>query len=290
MTIFSRIPALPESHAHGSTLPQSSQSPRQTRLPDQITLQHGPLPELGAFFLAADRAARSRGVYLSLSTDFELLREVNRMNLKHWYGLPPTFDSHYSGINASRGFWLIGRNAEGEIISTQAAHYFDLRDSNLAEAIQSLKLFYADPATMRHEGETCTITAPSAARISGGVVYSGCTWIHPDFRRRHLAVILPRISRALSYTYWNTDYTISFVSTKLVEMGVAAAYGYNRVEPQMDWYNSPVGPHYQGTLVWMPQAEMLSDMRQFDTLLEAAEEREAKPATEAAAAAPSRAA
>src|SRR5690606_41242139 len=73
------------------------------RLPDQITLRHGPRERLGRFFLAADKAARDRGVILSLSTDFELLREVNRMNLKHWYGLPPTFDSHYSGIDGSKG-------------------------------------------------------------------------------------------------------------------------------------------------------------------------------------------
>lgn len=257
---------------------------RTQRLPDQITLRHGPREQLGRFFLEADKAARDRGVFLSLSTDFELLREVNRMNLKHWYGLPPTFDSHYSGIDASKGFWLIGRNAEGEIISTQAAHCFDLRDSNLAEAISSLRLFYADPETMRHDGERCAITAPSAAEISGHVVYSGCTWIHPEYRRRHLAVILPRISRALAYTKWDTDFTISFVSTKLVEMGVAAAYGYRRVEPAMDWYNSPVGEHYQGTLVWMPRDEMLADMAQFAALVDEAEAKVvAKAAAKAAA-------
>jgi hypothetical protein len=247
---------------------------KSRRLLDQITLNHGPREKLGHFFLAADKAARDRGITLTLSTDFELLREVNKMNLKHWYGLPPTFDCHYSGIDASKGFWLIGRNSDGEIISTQAAHMFDLSDSNLGEAIESLKLFYADPTKMRHDGESCTISAPSAARINGRVVYSGCTWIHPDYRRRHMAVILPRISRALAYTKWDADYTISFVSTKLVEMGVAAAYGYRRVEPAMDWYNSPVGPHYQGTLVWMPQAEMLADMARFEALLEEAEEKQ----------------
>ena len=252
-------------------MPRLKQQAQIRRLPDQITINHGPREQLGRFFLAADKAARDRGVTLSLSTDFELLREVNKMNLKHWYGLPPTFDSHYSGIDASKGFWLIGRNEQDEIISTQAAHCFNLGDSSLAEAISSLRLFYADPETMRHDGEVCTITSPSAADICGNVVYSGCTWIHPDYRRRHLAVILPRISRALAYTRWNTDYTISFVSTKLVEMGVAAAYGYNRIEPVMDWFNSPVGPHYQGTLVWMPKDELLTDLARFDGLVAEAE-------------------
>lgn len=277
MTIHSRpMPAIQQASAANTIS-------RLPRLPDQITLQHGPLAELGAFFLKADKAARDRGIYLSLSTDFELLREVNKMNLKHWYGLPPTFDSHYSGIDATCGFWLIGRNADGEIISTQAAHCFDLANSNLEAAIRSLRLFYADPQGMRHPDEHCDISSPSAGSIRGRVVYSGCTWIHPDYRRRHLALILPRISRALAYTYWDADYTISFVSNKLVEMGVAAAYGYKNVEPAMDWYNSPVGPHYQGTLVWMPRNEMLHDLSRFETLLMEAEDKK-RPAGDAAAA------
>lgn len=255
MTVFSRnfTPAMP--HAQG--MPD--------RLPDQITLQHGPLPELGAFFLAADKAARDRGVRLSLSTDFELLREVNKMNLKHWHGLAPAFDASYGGINAQCGYWLIGRNAENEIVSTQAAHFYQMGEESLADYLTSLRLFYPDPERQKNPGESCSVTSPSAAMIRGRVVFSGSTWIRPDYRGRDLPKILPRISRALALTNWNTDFTISLVTQALVDKGVAHAYGYTRVEPGVEWLGSSVSPRYLGALVWMPRSELLEDIAGFET-------------------------
>ncbi|WP_370156184.1 hypothetical protein [Ferrovibrio sp.] len=235
---------------------------RSQRLPDQLILNHGPREQLGRFFLEADKAARDRGVFLTLSTDFELLREVNKMNLKHWHGLAPSFDPAY-GIDASCGYWLIGRNADGEIISTQAAHFYDMGKETLADYLTSLRLFYKDPDAQKRPGETCSVTSPSATAIHGRVVFSGSTWIHPDYRGRSLPKILPRISRALAMTRWGTDFTISLVSMALVEKGVAAAYGYDRIEPGIEWLGSAVSPRYLGALVWMPQAELLADLGRF---------------------------
>jgi hypothetical protein len=253
MTIFSRnfTPAMP--HASGTP----------DRLPDQITLQHGPLRELGTFFLAADRAARDRGVQLSLSTDFELLREVNKMNLKHWHGLAPAFDASYGGIDAQCGYWLIGRNDEGEIVSTQAAHFYAMGEETLADYLTSLRLFYPDPERQKNPGESCSVQSPSASLIKGRVVFSGSTWIRPDYRGRDLPKILPRISRALALTNWNTDFTISLVTQALVDKGVAKAYGYSRVEPGVEWLGSSVSPRYLGALVWMPRSELLDDIAGF---------------------------
>lgn len=240
---------------------------RTQRLPDQITLRHGPREQLGRFFLEADKAARDRGVFLSLSTDFELLREVNRMNLKHWHGLAPSFDSAY-GIDASCGYWLIGRDADGNIITTQAAHYYEMGTETLADYLTSLRLFYKTPDTHKRPGESCSVTSPSAATITGRVVFSGSTWIHPDYRGRSLPKILPRISRALALTRWDTDFTISLVSMALVEKGVAAAYGYDRIEPGVEWLGSAVSERYLGALVWMSRAELLADLGRFGESLE----------------------
>lgn len=242
------------------------------RLPDQITLKHGPLSELGAFFLAADKAARDRGVRLSLSTDFELLREVNKMNLKHWHGLAPAFDASYGGINADCGYWLIGRNAENEIVSTQAAHFYQMGDETLADYLTSLRLFYPDPERQKNACESCSVASPSASLIKGRVVFSGSTWIRPDYRGRDLPKILPRISRALALTNWNTDFTISLVTQTLVDKGVAKAYGYSRVEPGVEWLGSSVSPRYLGALVWMPRSELLEDIARFESDIAVSEE------------------
>src|SRR5690606_12107631 len=128
-----------------------------------------------------------------------------------------------------------GTAADGTIVSTQAAKFYDLNGSSLAESVASFRFFYADPDTTCEPGEICRLTAPSASRINGPVVFSGSTWIHPDYRKLGLPAILPRISRALALTRWNTSYTISFVKFVLVEKGVAQAYGYNNIEPALEW-------------------------------------------------------
>ena len=202
---------------------------------------------------------------LSLSTDFELLREVNKMNLKHWHGLAPSFDSAYGGINADCGYWLIGRNATGEIVTTQAAHFYNMGEETLRDYLTTLRLFYPNPEGQKREGESCSVHSPSARAIKGRVVFSGSTWIHPDYRGRDLPQILPRISRALALSRWNTDFTISLVTMALVEKGVAAAYGYKNVEPGVEWLGSAVSPCYLGALVWMPRADLLSDIAAFNS-------------------------
>ncbi|MCW0233061.1 MAG: hypothetical protein OJJ21_05630 [Ferrovibrio sp.] len=237
------------------------------RLPDQITLQHGPRPELGQFFLTADKAARDRGVTLSLNADFDYLRIVNNANKDSWDSLAPSFNNAFNAIDERNGFCIIGRNEAGDVVSTQAARVYDLTGSSLADCVSSFRFFYADPDKMCEAGETCSFTSPSAAKLSGRIVFSGSTWIHPDYRKRGLPAILPRISRALALTKWNTDYTISFVKFILVEKGVAKAYGYSNVEPALEWRAPDGRMRYQGALIWMNRGELLADMQRFPALI-----------------------
>jgi hypothetical protein len=237
------------------------------RLPDQITLQHGPRAALGQFFLTADKAARERGVSLSLNADFEYLRSINNANKDSWDSLAPSFNTAYNTLDDHNGFCIIGRNEAGDVVSTQAARVYDLTGSTLADCVSSFRFFYSDPATMCDAGETCSFTAPSAARLTGRIVFSGSTWIHPDYRKRGLPAILPRISRALALTRWDTDYTISFVKYILVEKGVARAYGYRNVERALEWRAPDGRMRYQGALIWMDRQELLADMQRFPAII-----------------------
>lgn len=231
-------------------------------LPDQVALPHDPQGFLGHFLRVADQAARDRGIHLRFCTDFDLLRQVNQLNLASWHGLAPSFDPAKGGINGQNGFWLMGHDADGAIVATQAARRFDLGAETLADYLESLRLFYPDPARQSQPGERCE--APAAARlISGRAVFSGSTWIHPHYRRRALPRILPRLSRSLALARWNTDVTFSMVSTALVAKGVAAAYGYDRIHPGIRWLDGAVATLYEGALVWMPRDELLQDLRRF---------------------------
>src|ERR1700681_4964478 len=232
------------------------------RLPDQITVDHGPTDLLARFFLAADRAARERGVYLTLRHDLEGLVALNERQRKHWYRISPLFDPAFSALSPRNSYWIEGRNAAGETVAAQAGRVFFWPDTTLKDEIESLRIFYADPARMAVPGETIAMTAPSAAEISGGVVYSGSGWYRPDFRGRALSAILPRISRAYALTRWNTETTVSFVEQSLIDKGVVARYGYRRIEHALDWRASLKGD-ITLALIWMPRAELEDDLGAF---------------------------
>jgi len=229
------------------------------RLPDQVTLVHGPHQTIGRFILLADAAARRRGVYLSLEDDFDALLELNEANRRDWHPLAPTFDPRY-GAHAGNGFWICGRNEDGEPVLTQVVRYFDMHETTLAAELESLRVFYADPQRQSGAAEVCAASAPTARKITGSVVYSGGTWFRPDHRGHGLASIVPRLGRSIALSRWNTDHAFSLVLRKLVEKGIARRYGFRCVEYAIDWRNSAAGEHLEFALVSIAKDDFLFDL------------------------------
>jgi hypothetical protein len=231
-------------------------------LADQIAIRHGPRALLAEFFRAADIAARERGVHLTLRHDFGALVEVNERERRHWYRISPLFDPAFSAVSPENSFWIEGRNDAGETVATQACRGFQWTGTTLKDEIESLRIFYAEPARMAVPGETCVVTAPSSDRITGRVAYSGSGWYRPDFRGRQLSAILPRISRAYALARWSTDITVSFVEDVLIEKGVVARYGYRHIEHGITWRASLKGD-ITLAILWMPRQELVDDLRAF---------------------------
>src|SRR5580692_1491939 len=112
------------------------------RLPEQIVIQHGPRETLGTYFLALDRAVRERGIYLSLQSNFTLLKALNGQHQASWGPFNPLFDPDCSGITADNAFWILGTDASGDVVLTQAARHYDWSHTSLAAELVSLRLFF----------------------------------------------------------------------------------------------------------------------------------------------------
>jgi hypothetical protein len=245
---------------HAQAYPAPAQG--RLRLPDQITVEYGPIERLGRYFLQLDKAAAARGLSLSLHSDFAALARVNAANRQSWSALTPLFDHRWGGIGPENGFWIAGHDAKGEIVATQAARLYPWLDRTLESELTSLRLFYAEPMRQKQPQERCLVTAPCARTIRGRVVFSGSTWVRPDYRGRGLASILPRISRAYAFTRWYSDITMSMVRRNLVEGGLVGRYGYSRVEYSVNWLGSAKGD-LELAVVWMDRAELLNDIERF---------------------------
>ena len=227
---------------------------------DQIQVRHGPAGLLGRFFLRAEQAARDLGVYLQFHTDMESLVAAYP-NVVPGRKLPvlPIFDPEHSDLSAETGFWISGHDESGMIVATQAARLFDLTDTTVTQELASMRMFFRAPEPHLAAGTRCLMACPPADTITGRVVYSGCAIYHPKVRGSGLSGILPRISRALAYTKWNSDYTISLVETVLVTKNVHVSYGYKHHSPSILLRGTNRGD-VDFELVWMPADEMLEDL------------------------------
>ncbi len=233
---------------------------RHRRLLDQITLLHGPQDLLGRFFLVADAAGKDQGVKLRLRADFEGLVALNQQHRASWTPMSPIFDPEQSNLRIDSAFWLEAYDDSGATVATHAARLFDWPETTAVDEIRALRVFYEDPAPHIAAGESVEFDGSAVSHIKGRTVYGGALWVRPDYRRRGLTTILPRISRAYAFTRWGTDFHWSFVEPKTHTFGVPHASGPFHVEQGM-----PITLRLQfrglfpSYLMWMSTEEMLED-------------------------------
>jgi hypothetical protein len=207
------------------------------RLPDALTIKHGPAPLLSRFVLEGDKAAREMGIRLRLRHDFQELLYFNKKKVSNgtWYPLMKMFNPEFSDLVPENSYWISGEDEHGEIISTHAGRVHYWPDTTLAEEVDLL--LYG----RKHPDQPCIVTAPDARRIAGVVVYGGSAWVRPDFRGRRLSQLLPRIGRAYALSRWPIDWGVSIVAPILVEKGIAAGYGYKHASYSIFFPGAPTG-------------------------------------------------
>ncbi len=222
-----------------------------------VRIDHGPRDFYARLFLRGDTMLRERGINLTFAPLDELL-EVNRRNSDSWRSLLPIFNVEDGGYTDENGFCLLARTSSGQVVAAQAARIYDLTGTNFKDETESLKLFYPDPDAQRHAGEQVVVTAPSASEITGPTTFSGAVWYHPSMRRQGLTSILPRITKALSQTRWDTDITLSFMAEEVVKAGTAPRAGYAHVDWAIDLIETPVSPGtVHSALIWSNRDELL---------------------------------
>ena len=147
------------------------------RLPDALTIRHGPARLLSSFVLEGDKAARQIGIRLRLRYDFGELLYLNKQKVGNgtWYPLMRMFDPEYNNLIPENSYWISGEDEHGEIVATHAGRVHYWPETTLEQEVDSL--LYGT----RRDGQRCIVTAPDAKIISGVVVYGGSAWVRPIF-------------------------------------------------------------------------------------------------------------
>ena len=206
------------------------------RLPDALTIKHGPAPLLARFILEADKAARRNGLLLRVRHDFDELVYLNAHQLPsgRWFRLVNTFNPQYTDLSAENSFWVSGEDEHGEIVATHAGRIFYWPDTNLEE--QAYSMFYGNET-----GQQCRVTAPAAKLISGVVLSSGAVWVHPEHRGNQFSHLFARIGKAYACARWPLDWAVAYISRILVERGLATGVGHRRLSYSVFYPGSPWG-------------------------------------------------
>jgi hypothetical protein len=228
------------------------------RLPDALTVKHGPARLLSRFVLEGDKAARRMGLRLRLRHDFGELLYLNKREVAQgsWFKLVNMYNPGYCDLSPENSYWISGENDAGEIVLTQAGRIYYWPETSLAEEARSM--FYAG----HDEGHLCEVTAPAANQISGVVFCAGSHWIRPDFRGRHLSHLIARLGRAYAMSRWPVDWAIALVAPVLVEKGVSAGYGYKHASHSIFYPASPWGD-LEVVLAYLSQSEAYEDIAEY---------------------------
>ena len=190
----------------------------------EIQIEHGPVDLIIRFLRYADALNRGQGVVLSFAT-LEELQEVNERNRESWKPLFPMFNPKLNTVLPDAAFCLLGRNADGDVVSAQAARLFTWEGTNLHQEAESLRWFYRDPEASKQPGERCIVTAPSAHRVTGRVAFLGAVWYRPDYRKRMPTLIDLRIGLVCALTKWRPDYFALTMVESLAMKGLAPRFG-----------------------------------------------------------------
>ena len=228
------------------------------RLPDALTVKHGPARLLSRFVLEGDMAARQMGLRLRLRHDFGELLYLNEREVAHgnWFKLVNMYNPAYCDLSPENSYWISGENEAGDIVLTQAGRIYYWPETSLSE--QAHAMFYADHG----EGQLCNVTAPAAGHIGGVVFCAGSHWIRPDFRGHRLSHLLARLGRAYAMSRWPVEWAIALVAPVLVAKGISAGYGYKHASHSIFYPASPWGD-LEVVLAYLSQNDAYEDIAEY---------------------------
>lgn len=181
------------------------------RLPDALTIAHGPARLLARFILAGDRAAREMGLSLRLRTDGGWRGRDDCAAGALGVAEPPEF----ADATEENAFAVVAENSRGEIVAIWAARICDWVGTTLAEQIGAAG--GGDAA-----GRLCIAAAAVARRIGGVVCCAGPAWLRPDVCAPRLADLMQRIGEAYACSRWPIDWAVGFAG----EAGGRETLGY----------------------------------------------------------------
>ncbi|WP_319825592.1 hypothetical protein [Thalassovita sp.] len=196
---------------------------------------------------------QSNQLFLTVGDDFEEYARIVADGRPE-QPLGPPFDPAKQFLPSARGIWVIGRNAQGHLVHTQAMRLLDLCDQTLARYM-SARFAEFPPGGVGIDMEGSWFRpGPGAKRITGRACYHGEMWMKDDpaYRGRGLIDYLARFSFLTAMLHWQPDFIFGFMLRQVARRGLAEREGYMHVDPYcLSWKIEGRNEPFDCNMVWM---------------------------------------
>ncbi|MCX7558663.1 hypothetical protein OS190_03730 [Sulfitobacter sp. F26204] len=233
-------------------------------------------PRDAAPFIATSRdILRSYGIEITIGSNFEDYSAIIKSERKV-QNLGAPFDYEKYQLKENQSFWLIGRNAEGDLIHTQAAKKVPLKGNSLATHLLTRFRDFPPPIPGVDFERSRYRATPGAHRIKGNVVYHGEVWMAPEegrYRGSGLSTVLARTGLLEVMRRWNADYIYGFMLRQVAFKGFAERMGYMHNEPgALAWHVAGREQPLEAFLTYLSQedAKFVLDIPVEDLVAQAA--------------------
>jgi hypothetical protein len=170
----------------------------------------------------------------------------------------PSFDPRRSKLGG-RDFWVQLLDRKGNGIGFSAERVIETDD--FSELVATGRVWYAEGFKAVGGPERIELRALSG-RLAGPLSHSGSTWVEPEWRRQGLAMLLARLTRALSFRNYAVNLNTGFVRHSLYVSSVPReSYGYAHVELCLDGYFPPQQGPETLYLCWIDAREFVASVR-----------------------------
>lgn len=168
--------------------------------------------------------------------------------------LGPPFDPKKQFLPTARGIWAVGRNAQGDVVHTQAMRLLDLYDQTLARYLLARFVEFPPGGVGINQEASWFRPGPGAKQITGRAVYHGEMWLKDDsaYRGQGLIDVLSRFAFLTAMLHWQPDFLFGFMLRPVARRGLADREGYMHSDPyclswQIEGRNEPLDCN----MVWM---------------------------------------
>lgn len=161
------------------------------------------------------------------------LREVGKY-------VPSAFDSQFKPARVGDCIGLTVRDDEG-IAATLGVRLYRFAVTSLADQLETLSLFYSNPAEQMVPGERMSISGEAdayASRITDKVYWTGGLWVRPDLRGRqtNFPKLLGIAAGSMAHAQWGKVGMVSVTEKVMASAGlVSKSYDIQHVLDTIIW-------------------------------------------------------